>query len=49
MDAVPPALSLNFDAVPMQWMQNPTSWMQYDMTDDVVPIKLDVVLLQWLQ
>ena len=49
MVAVTPALSVNFDAVPMLWMKSPINWMQYNMTDDVVPMKLDAVSLQWLQ
>ena len=39
----------NVDAVPMQWMKSPTSWMQYIVMEEAVPMKLDAVLLQWLQ
>ena len=49
MVAVTPALSVNFEAVPMQLMQSPTSWMKYDRTDDVVPMMLEAVSLQWMQ
>ena len=48
MVAVPPATSGKADAMPMQWMQCPTRWMQYVVTEDAVPMKLDAVYLQWL-
>ena len=48
MVAVPPAMSSKVDAVPMQWMQCPTTWMQYVVTEDAVPLKVDAVILQWL-
>ena len=44
-----PALSLNVDALPMQWMECPTRWMQYVMTYDAVPMKGDAVIMQWFQ
>ena len=44
--AVPPTFSLNVDAVPMQCMQCPTRWMQYVVTEDAVPTKVDAVSLQ---
>uniref|UniRef100_A0A914R6D7 Phlebovirus glycoprotein G2 fusion domain-containing protein n=1 Tax=Parascaris equorum TaxID=6256 RepID=A0A914R6D7_PAREQ len=48
MVAVPPATSGKADAMPMQWMQCPTRWMQYVVTEDAVPMKLDAVILQWV-
>ena len=47
--AVPRSVSLNVDAVPMQWMQGTKRWLQYVVTEDVVPMKVDAVSLQWLQ
>ena len=44
--AVPPAGSLNENAVPLQWIQCPTRWMHYVMTDDALPMKEDAVILQ---
>ena len=32
----------------MQWMQCPTRWMQYGMTDDAVPMKVDAVRMLWM-
>ena len=49
MVAVPHALSGNVDAVPRQWMQCPTRWMQYVMMDDADLMKVDVVSLKCLQ
>ncbi len=46
--AVPPSVSLNVDAVPMQWMQCPTRWMQYVVMEDAVPTKVDAVILPLL-
>ena len=46
MVAVPPTVSLNVDAVPMQCMQCPKRWMWYAVTEDAVPLQLDPVLLQ---
>ena len=46
--ALPAALSLNFHAVHMQWMQCSTRCMQSVMTDDAVRKKVDAVILQWL-
>ena len=46
MVAVLPALSGNVDAVPCQWMQCHTSWMQYVVTEDAVVMKLEAVILQ---
>ena len=46
MAAVPPTVSLNVDAEPMQGMQCPTRWMQYVVTEDEVPTKEDAVSLQ---
>ena len=43
--AVPPELSGNVDAVPMKWMKCPTSWMQYVVMEEAVPIKVHAVLL----
>ncbi len=40
---------MNVDAVPIQWMQCPTRWMQYVVMEDAVPMKVDAVILQWLQ
>ena len=47
--AVPPALSLNVDAVPMHCMQNLTRCMQKVVTEDAVPVKVDAVITHWLQ
>ena len=47
--AVLPYVLLNVDAVPMQWMQCPTRQMQYVVTEDAVPMKVDEVILQLLQ
>ena len=47
--AVPHAGSLNENAVPLQWIQCPTRWMQYVMTDDALPMKVDAVIMQWLK
>ena len=33
----------------MQWVQCPTRWMHYVMSDDAVPMKVDERILQWLQ
>ena len=41
-------MSLILDAVPMQWMQCPTCQMQYVVMEDVVPMKVDAVILQLL-
>ena len=49
MIAVTPALSGNVDAVPSQWMQCPTRWMQYVMMDEAVLMKVDAVSLKRLQ
>ena len=46
---MPPALSLNVDAVPRLWMQCPTRCMQYVVTEDAVPMKVDAVLMHWIQ
>ena len=46
MIAVTPTVSRNMDAVPMQCMQCPTSWMRYVVTEDVVPMKVEAVSLQ---
>ena len=35
-------------AVPMQWMQCPTRWMHCVMTDDSVPMTVDVVCMLWM-
>ena len=43
---VPPRVSLNVHAVPMQCMQCPTRWRQYVVTEDAVPRKVDAVILQ---
>ena len=45
--AVPPALSLNVNAVPRHWLQCHRRWMQFVVTEDAVPMKVDAVLLQW--
>ena len=45
MVAVPPAMSGNVDAVPRQWMQFPTRWMQFVRTEDAVLMKVDAVSL----
>ena len=37
MAAVPRPVSLNLDAVPMQWMQYPIMCMQYVVREDAVP------------
>ena len=47
--AMPPEMSGNVDALPMQWMKCPTRWMQYVLTEDAVPIMVDAVLLKWVQ
>ena len=47
--AVLHSVSLNVDAVLKQWMQCPTRWMQYVMTDDAVLMKVNAVSLQCLQ
>ena len=44
-----PTLSLNFAEVPMHWMLSPKRWMQHIFTEDAVPMKVDAVILQWLQ
>ena len=44
--AVPTEVSLSVDAVPMQWMQCPTRFMKYVVTEDAVPMKEDAVM-QW--
>ena len=49
MVVVPLALSWNVDAVPMQWMQCPTMWMQYVLMEDAGPMNVDAVSLQCLQ
>ena len=46
MVAVNLAMCGKVDAVPMQWIQCPTSWMHYVVTDDAVPMKEDAVM-QW--
>ena len=43
--AVPPAMSGNLDAVPVQWIQCPNRWMQYVVMEDAVPRMLDAVIL----
>ena len=45
---MPPAITGKVDAVHMKWMQCPTRWMQYVVTEDAVPMKLDTVILLWL-
>ena len=47
--AEPAAVSLNLDAVPMQWMQFPTMCMQYLVREDAGPMKEDAVILQSLE
>ena len=37
--AVPTAVSLNVNAVPMQWMHCPSRWMKYAVTEDALPLK----------
>ena len=49
MVAVPTALSENLDAVPRHGMQSLTRSMQYVVTEDAVPLKVDAMILQWLQ
>ena len=44
--AVSPAGSLIECAVPLHWIQCPTRWMKYLMTDDALPMKEDAVILQ---
>ena len=44
-----PALCWNMDEVVMHWMQCPTMCMQYVVMEDAVPMKVDTLLLQWLQ
>ena len=46
---MPHAVSLNFDAVPMQWMQCATRWMQSVTMDAAVPIRVETVSMQWWQ
>ena len=46
---VPRAMSCKVDAVTMQWVQYPTRWMQYVVTEDAVPMKVDALSLQSLQ
>ena len=46
--ALPAALSQNVAAVPMQWMQCAKMWMQYVMTDDAVPTKVDALCMLWM-
>ena len=36
-------------AVPREWMLCPTRWMQYVVREDAVPMKVDALILQWLQ
>ena len=43
------AVSLNVDAVNVQWMQCPTRWMQYVVMDHAVPTNVVAVSLQTLQ
>ena len=43
MVAVPPALSLNVDAVPMHWLQCDRRWMQFVVTEDALLTKVDAV------
>ena len=45
---VPHAGSLNENAVPLQWIQCPTRWMQYANMDDALPMKVHAVFLYWL-
>ena len=47
--AVPPSVSLNTNAVPMQWMQSTKRWMWYVVTEDAVPMNVDAVILHCLQ
>ena len=49
MVAVPPAMSGIVDAVSMQCMQCTYRFMQYVVTEDAVPMKVNAVSLQWLQ
>ena len=35
--AVPRSVSLNVDAVSMQWMQSSKIWLLYSVTEDLVP------------
>ena len=46
MVAVSPAVSLNVDAVSMQGLQSHRRWMQYVVTEDAVPMKVDAVILR---
>ena len=46
MFVVPVAMSLNVDAVPIQC---PKICMQYVVTEEALPMKVDAVILQWLQ
>ena len=46
MVVVPPGLSLNLDAVPMQWLQFQRSWMLYVVMEDSMLTKVDAVSLQ---
>ena len=47
MVSVHTVVFLNVDAVPRQWMQCHTSWMQYVVSEDAVPMKVDAVILKW--
>ena len=40
--AVPHALSLNLDAVPMQWLQCQSSQMLHFVTEDAMLMKVDI-------
>ena len=44
--AVPPALSLNLDAVSMQWLKCQRSWMLYVLMEDAMPTNVDTASLQ---
>ena len=46
MVAVPSALSLNGDAVPMHWLQCHSRWMLYVVMEDAVLRKVDAVRQQ---
>ena len=46
---MPPTVSLNVDAVPMEWMHCPTMCMQYVVMEDSVIMNEDAVILQSLQ
>ena len=43
MIEVHPTGSLNENAMPLQWIQCPTRWMQYVVMEDAVPTKMDAV------